>query len=207
MIPAEWDELLRAGGAARVGTEDVRDADLEAWAVATDRQLVTLDTQDCDTEPELLATFGATFDLDEDEDREWDRIDECLADYDVAPASGLVVVWTGWDGLDDDPDHVLPIAVDALVTAARTWADEGRPWAILVVGDGPSWDLPWHGVGPAPWDHDASDEELDDEELADEELDDGDEIADDSLPVRRGRREQRERRPDELLVALRRGSP
>lgn len=178
LVPAQWAELLRGGGAARVGSDDVADADLDSWVAATDRALLVLDTQDCSTEAELLTAFGDTFGVDEDDaEGEWDQIDEYLADYDITPSSGLVIVWSGWDGLDDDPEHVIPVAVDALATAARTWADEGRPWAVLLVGDGPSWELPWAGAGPAPW-------EAEDDDLADDEGDDEwgeeEEISDDS---------------------------
>lgn len=163
LVPAEWVELLRGGGVARIGARDLRDAEIESWAAATDRSLLYLDTEDASTERELLAAFGEAFDLDEDAECEWDGIDECLGDYDISPTSGLVIVWSGWDGLDDDPDHVLPVAVDALQTAARAWADEGRPWAILMAGDGPSWELPWLGFGPAPWEAE-SDDEFDDDD-------------------------------------------
>ncbi len=182
LVPAEWVELLRGGGAARVGAQDLRDADIESWVAATDRTLLSLDTEDSSTERELLAAFGEAFDLDEDAEPEWDGIDECLGDYDISPTSGLVIVWSGWDGLDDDPDHVLPVAVDALLTAARAWADEGRPWAILMVGDGPAWELPWLGAGPAPWEAE-SDDELDD--IADDDAGawEEDEIADAVLEI------------------------
>lgn len=177
LVPTDWVELLRSGGAVRVGGDDVREADLEAWAATTDRVLMVLDTQDCATEADLCATFGDTFGRDEDDECEWDQVDELLADHDVAPASGLVIVWTGWDGLDDDPEHVLPVAVDALTTAAATWADEGRPWALLMAGDGPSWDLPWAGSGPAPWEDSESADEVDDGE---DDWVDPEEITDDS---------------------------
>lgn len=177
LVPVEWAALLRGGGAVRVGTDDIRDADLESWAGATDRVLMILDTQDCATESELLAAFGDSFGLDEDDECEWDQIDDLLADHDVSPASGLVIVWTGWDGLDDDPEHVLPVAVDALTTAASTWADEGRPWAVLMAGDGPSWDLPWAGAGVAPWEDSDEVDDLDDD---DDEWADEEEISDES---------------------------
>ncbi len=166
LVAVEWLPVLRAGGVVRTGEDDAAAADLEGWVAATDRELIVLDTQDCSTEHELLAAFGAAFGVGEDVDCEWDTIDDCLADRDVSPASGLVIVWTGWDGLDEDPEHVIPTAVDALATAAATWADEGRPWAVLLVGDGPSWDLPWAGAGPAPWEGA--------EDLAEEDWDDGD---------------------------------
>ncbi len=184
-VPNSWIDTLRGGGVVRLASSDVADADLEAWAATTDRTVMTLDTQDCSTERELLATVGATFDWDEDSDAEWDTIDDCLADYDVSPAAGLVIVWTGWDGLDEDEEEAMPTAVDAFATAAQTWADEGRPWAVLVVGDGPSWQLPWLGEGAPPWE-DESDEDLDDVDEDEDEQDDeawGDdeaEIVDDS---------------------------
>ena len=179
LVPPEWTELLRGGGAARVADSDIRDADLEEWATTCDRRLLFLDTQDCTTERELLVAFGAAFELDEDDECEWDTIDECLADFDISPASGLVIVWTGWDNIDDDPEHVIPVAVDALVTAARSWADEGRPWALLMAGDGESWELSWLGTGPVPWE---SLDDSDDEDLADDEdaWESEDEITDDS---------------------------
>lgn len=175
LVPVEWLAMLRGGGVARIGDDDIAAADLEAWAAAADRALIALDTQDCATEADLLAAFGSAFGAAEDEECEWDVIDDCLADHDVSPASGLVIVWTGWDGLDDDPEHVIPTAVDALATAAATWMDEGRPWAVLLSGDGPSWDLPWLGAGPAPWE--GGDEDLGDE-LGDEWQDEGPELPD-----------------------------
>ncbi len=182
-VPHEWIDTLRGGGVVRLGASDVADSDLESWAATTDRAVLTLDTQDCSTESELLATLGAVFGLDEDTDAEWDTIDDCLADYDVGPAGGLVIVWTGWDGLDEDAEDAMPTAVDAFATAAQTWTDEGRPWAVLVVGDGPSWQLPWLGAGPPPWEDDAADlDELGDaEDDDDEEWDTDDaEISDES---------------------------
>jgi hypothetical protein len=90
-----------------------------------------------------------------------------------------VIVWSGWDNLDDDPEHVIPVAIDALVTAARGWADEGRPWAVLMAGEGDSWELPWLGTGPAPW-LSMSDEYGDDLALDDDSWGSDAEIADDS---------------------------
>lgn len=178
LVPDGWAQLLRGGGGARVADADLRDVDLEAWAEATDRRLLLLDTQDCSTERDLLHAFADAFEVDEDDDDcEWDGIDDCLADFDVAPSSGLVIVWTGSDGLDDDPEHVIPIAVDALVTASRTWADEGRPWAILVSGEGASWDLPWIGSGEPPWESDLTDD-FDEDDIEDDP--DEDEISDES---------------------------
>ncbi len=163
--PAGLLSALRDGGVGRIGDDDA--GDLESWAAAEERAYLVLDTQDCATERDLCAAFGSAFDLPDDEPREWDAIDECLGDYDVAPARGLVVLWTGWDGLDEDTDHVVPVGVDALATAATAWAAEGRPWTVLVCGDGPSWDLPWWGGGAAPWEAaetDGGDEDWDEED-------------------------------------------
>lgn len=151
LVPSQWVELLRGGGVARVAPTDVATADLEEWAAGTDRGVVMIDTQDCATERELILALAASFGFADDE-CDWDELDECLGDHDVAPAAGLIVVWSGWEGLHDDDEEAVATAVDALATAAQTWGDEGRPWAVLVSGDGPSWQLPWLGVGPAPWD-------------------------------------------------------
>lgn len=176
--PPSWIESMHGAGVARLGSEDIAGGGLDEWVRATGRVLLSLDTQDCSTEAELQATVAATFGLDEDVAPEWDALDDCLADYDVAPAAGLVIVWTGWDGLDEDAEDAMPTAVDAFATAAQTWVDEGRPWAVLVVGDGPSWQLPWLGEGTPPWEDD-TDDDLDGPD-AEEWDEDEEEISDDS---------------------------
>lgn len=183
-LPEPCLDVMRNGGVVRVGVADVAGVDLEMWGADSDRMVLTLDTQDCASEADLVRTLGAAFDLDEDDDPDWDAIDDCLADYDVSPAGGLVIVWTGWDGLDEeDVDEVVPTAVDALATAAQYWVDEGRPWAVLVVGDGPSWQLPWAGAGAPPWEDSDDEDEWDDDEESDDSRgwgsdDDADDMAD-----------------------------
>ena len=125
-------------------------ADIEGWADRSDRRVVAVDTQDCASERDLILALATAFGFDGDDDGDWDLLDEVLGDYDVAPAGGLVIVWSGWDLLHDDDEEAVATAVDALATAAQSWAHEGRPCTVLVAGDGPTWQLPWLGAGPIP---------------------------------------------------------
>lgn len=158
-VPQTWNEFLRRGGAARIDLPDLVTVDLDAWSAAADRRVLTVEMQDCAGSHDALRAMALAFDVDSDdldysEDGDaWDVLDDALEDYDVGPASGLVLVWSGWDGLEeeDDGEELIGTVLDALRTAADTWADQGRPWAILMVGEGRSWTLPWLGAGTPPW--------------------------------------------------------
>lgn len=173
------DWALERGGTVRVNGQA---AELDEWAAEHGRTLLALDTVDCASGPELIDALCDAFTFPEDTVSDWDSLDEGLGDFDVAPAAGLVVVWSNWDSIAMDDEPAMAVAVDALRTAAQSWCDEGVPWTVLVVGDGPAWDLPWAGEPPAPWEvpGDAEDEleggdvEFEDEEHADEDLADSD---------------------------------
>jgi Barstar (barnase inhibitor) len=167
-VYASWETAVQQGGVVRLGVRDLTSADVEATADELDRSFVWLDTVDAVTAADLIRAWGEALDFPEEAGVDWDSVDECLADLDVTPASGLVIVWSGWESIEEEDDHVMATAVDALCTAAQSWTDDGRPWAVLIVGHGPSWDLPWVGVDVAPWDREIADPVEDD--------DDGDEL-------------------------------
>lgn len=168
----EWVSAMDAGEfAIRTAVSDLEPESLRTIAAAHGRRLLQLETLDAVTAEDVISAFAETFEFDEDYECDWDCVDDRLADFDVSPAAGLVLTWTGWESVAEEDDHVMAVAVDALKTAAQSWSDEGRPWTILVAGDGPSWELPWAGTGQPPWQVDEDDDfELDD--LADEGLED-----------------------------------
>lgn len=161
LIPAELVNRLHEGGCVRIGAGDLESWDAEAWGAANDRAVVLLDTVDSSTSRDLIQAFDQAFGFPE-ECEDWDQIDDCLADFDAAPAGGTLVVWWGWETIAGEDERIMATAVDALGTAAQTWGDEGVLWTVVVVGDGPSWDLPWAGAGVPPWEVDVSDEDEDD---------------------------------------------
>jgi hypothetical protein len=167
VIPTELRQRLADGGCVRVGSGDVEQWDPEAWGAEHDRTVVVLDTVDSLTARDLIQAFDQAFGFPE-ECEEWDQIDDCLADYDVSPASGALIVWSGWETVAAEDERIMATAVDALGTAVQTWGDDGVPWTVVVVGDGPSWDLAWAGAGSPPWELDLSEDEDEDDDLEDE---------------------------------------
>lgn len=160
VIPAELLDRLSDGGCVRVSAADLEAWDPEAWGATNDRAVVLLDTVDSSTGRDLVRAFDQAFGFPE-ECEDWDQIDDCLADFDASPASGTLVVWSGWETIAAEDERIMATAVDALGTAVQTWGDEGVPWTVLVVGDGPSWDLSWAGAGAPPWGVDLSEEDED----------------------------------------------
>lgn len=159
---------LERGGTARLGVADAAMIDVEQWAAAHGRALVQLDTVDCASGGELVDAICDAFAFPEDSVTDWDSLDEGLGDYDVTPASGLLVVWSNWDSVALDDEPAVAVAVDVLRTAAQSWCDDGVPWTVLVVGDGPAWDLPWAGAPPAPWEQDDDADDPDDVDDSDD---------------------------------------
>lgn len=172
LTPTTGPDLLAAalerGGSVRTAAADV--AEVEEWAAAHGRTVVQLDSVDSSSGDELIDVMSDAFAFPEDTVDDWDSLDEGLGDYDVAPAEGLVAVWSNWDSVAMDDEPAMAVAVDVLRTAAQYWCDDGVPWTVVVVGEGPAWDLPWAGAGRAPWEQDEDDDE--------DEFDEADEYAD-----------------------------
>lgn len=149
--------IVRDGGTARIAAADP--VAWEQWAAANDRHLLTLDTGDATTGAELVQALRDGFGFSDELVADFDDLDQVLGDLDVTPAAGLLVLWTGWDSVAMDDEPAMAEAVDVLRTAAQSWCDDGSRWTVLVVGDGPGWDLPWAGPPPAPWEHDDEDDD------------------------------------------------
>jgi hypothetical protein len=74
--------------------------------------------------------------------RTWEGLADCLTDLSWAPAKGYVVVYDGWGMLARCDPQAWATAYDILASAARGWAREGTPFAVLFRGPGPGLGLP-----------------------------------------------------------------
>lgn len=157
LVPATLLSCMRDGGVVRLASDDLGEIEWERFSAELGRRIVILDTVDCLSARDIIATISDAFEFPEDSECDWDCVDDFLGDYDVDPSTGLVVLWSGWESLAAEDDHVMATAVDAFHTAAQSWADEDIPWTVVIVGEGAGWGLPWVGSGPPPWDEDDSD--------------------------------------------------
>jgi hypothetical protein len=63
----------------------------------------------------------------------WDALEECLADVDAG--EGLIIVWSDWALFAEADPEEYATAVDVLSDTARLFGREGKPYAVLLLGD------------------------------------------------------------------------
>lgn len=100
-------------------------------------RVVGLDTDDADSAQGLLEACAAAFGFPDWFGMNFDALDECLADLDLAGTRGLLVVWSGWGELAEADPEAMAVALDVFRTAAYGWSDDGLPATVLVTGPGP----------------------------------------------------------------------
>lgn len=104
-----------------------------------------LDTATASDKAGFLTACAAAFALPDWFGHNWDALEECLGDLDVAP--GALVVWTGWQGLRRRDPGTFATAVEVLGAAASSWHRAGAPALVVLVGGGadpgvPRWPAP-----------------------------------------------------------------
>lgn len=104
-------------------------------------RVVPLDTDEADGAEGFLEACSDAFELPDWFGMNWDALDEALADLDLEPFSGVLVVWTGWQELLENEAAAVSTALDVFATALRSWRDDGVPGGVLVAGAGPDLDL------------------------------------------------------------------
>jgi RNAse (barnase) inhibitor barstar len=62
----------------------------------------------------------------------WDALEDCLTDLDWLDARGTLLILSHADRLAGRAPRALAVALDTLEDAATYWAEEGRPFVVLV---------------------------------------------------------------------------
>lgn len=111
----------------------VSPADIEQAAETLGRRCIVLDGTDVEDREGFLELCAQAFALPEWFTMSWEALEECLADFDAG--EGLIVVWSDWALFAESDPEEYATAVDVLTDTARRFGREGKPYAVLLLGD------------------------------------------------------------------------
>ncbi|CAN5158186.1 hypothetical protein BH18ACT9_BH18ACT9_21820 [soil metagenome] len=99
-----------------------------------------LDAWTIEDKQSFLKAAAATLDVADDLGESFDALSECLDDVSADGHNGVVMLWDGWSPLARHDEQSFEEALSVL--RLRAAADRGRPFAVLLRGDGPHLDVP-----------------------------------------------------------------
>ena len=120
----------------RAAVEEIEnDAEDLGW------RCVVLDGSEVEDKASFLEMCDEAFGLPDWFGMNWDALEECLSDLDLAETDGVVVVWSSWGLLAEAEPKEFAVALDVLAGAVRTWASDGVRGGVLLLGEGPDLDV------------------------------------------------------------------
>ena len=131
--------LSRVSGVVRL--EDGAVDELEAEAEDLGWRCVVLDGSEVEDREGFLEMCDEAFGLPDWFGMNWDALEECLGDLDLAGAEGVLVVWSSWGLLAEAAPRSFATALDVLSGAVRTWKADGVNGGVLLLGEGPEVDV------------------------------------------------------------------
>jgi len=131
--------LERLSGVRRI--EDAAIEELEAEADELGWRCVVLDGAEVEDRESFLQMCDEAFGLPDWFGMNWDALEECLSDLDLAETEGVVVVWSSWGLLAEAEPKDFAVALDVLAGAVRSWASDGVRGGVLLLGEGPGLDV------------------------------------------------------------------
>jgi hypothetical protein len=102
---------------------------------------VVLDGSEVEDKAAFLEMCDEAFGLPDWFGMNWDALEECLSDLDLAETEGVVVVWSSWGLLAEAEPKDFAVALDVLAGAVRSWASDGVRGGVLLLGEGPNLDV------------------------------------------------------------------
>lgn len=145
---------------------DVAVSDLEELLRSDGRTVVLLDGTDVEDKAGFLLVCEQAFALPDWFGRNWDALDESLADLDLG--DGLVVLWTGWELFAEAEPDEYATALDIFADAARRYELDGASFVVLLLGETDDLDIGPDDELDAGLDDPEPDEELDLDETYDD---------------------------------------
>lgn len=126
------EELAGANGVTR-WTQDAAVPDLEEQLRAEGRNVVLLDGTDVEDKAGFLRVCEQVFALPDWFGRNWDALEESLADLDIS--AGLVVLWSGWELFAQAEPDEYATALDIFSDAARRYEVDGISFVVLLLDE------------------------------------------------------------------------
>ncbi len=127
-----FDDLAGAQGVTR-WTREAPAPDLEEQLRAEGRRVVLLDGTDIEDKAGFLVACEQAFGLPDWFGRNWDALEDSLADLDVG--EGMVVLWTGWELFAESEPDEYATALDVFSDAARRFAVDDDSFVVLLLGE------------------------------------------------------------------------
>lgn len=125
-----WREELAQARGVRAWPYGVAPRELEEAATELGMRYVHLDGGEVEDKAAFLALCEEAFALPEWFGRNWDALEEALADLPVG--EGTVVLWSGWELLEDVAPQTYATAVDVFASTARLHATDGARFVVLL---------------------------------------------------------------------------
>ena len=97
-----------------------------AFTVPPEFAVRTIDGRRASTKRELLAEFARVLEFPRDSGRNWDALEELLADLEWLPAKGYLLILTHADALLDADPEDYETFVDVMKGVAKEWATVRR---------------------------------------------------------------------------------
>ena len=131
--------LSHLSGVRRIDDAVVEELENEAESLGW--RCVVLDGAEVEDKAAFLEVCDEAFGLPDWFGMNWDALEECLADLDLAETEGVVVVWSSWGLLAEAAPKDFAVALDILGGAVRTWASDGVRGGVVLLGEGPGLDV------------------------------------------------------------------
>lgn len=131
--------LSHLSGVRRLDDAVVEELENEAESLGW--RCVVLDGAEVEDKAAFLEVCDEAFGLPDWFGMNWDALEECLADLDLAETEGVVVVWSAWGLLAEAAPKDFAVALDILGGAVRTWASDGVRGGVVLLGEGPDLDV------------------------------------------------------------------
>lgn len=131
--------LSHLSGVRRIDDAVVEELENEAESLGW--RCVVLDGAEVEDKAAFLEVCDEAFGLPDWFGMNWDALEECLADLDLAETEGVVVVWSSWGLLAEAAPKDFAVALDILGGAVRTWASDGVRGGVVLLGEGPDLDV------------------------------------------------------------------
>lgn len=131
--------LSHLSGVRRLDDAVVEELENEAESLGW--RCVVLDGAEVEDKAAFLEVCDEAFGLPDWFGMNWDALEECLADLDLAETDGVVVVWSAWGLLAEAAPKDFAVALDILGGAVRTWASDGVRGGVVLLGEGPDLDV------------------------------------------------------------------